>query len=391
MDREPLGSGIRVAYVTSIHPDFNARVWKMATAAAKSGAIVHLVCPWNVPNGTNREGVTIHSFPRIESRPWRPILIPLHLGRRLIPLLRNVDLVHFHDIDILPWMALLSMFKSTIYDVHENYADEMLVRDWIPRIARTPLYHVTLHVERALAKVIRNVVLAVPAQEQQFGDSRIRSYPLRNYATLQLLNRVRDDYLSRDDTVVFSGGNYESNGSMLLLDIAARVKRLRPSVKFLMVDLFASDAFRRRFMTERARLDLEDTVRLDNPVPSQEVMSLLNRATIAVAMNLRVVKQEKAIPTKLFEYMAAGLPIVSSDLPFQTALLSRHEMGLLSKPEDPDSFVSAIVRLVDNRRAAQRMGEVGRQAFVQWYSWESQLPGLISFYKSILAVANARS
>jgi len=376
---------LRVAHVTSIHSDFNSRIWKYATSLVDTGCEVHLVCPWNVAEGVGAAGVYFHPFKRVEARAQRPFLIPVRLLRRLLPLLRHVDLVHFHDIDILPWMAMLSRRIPIVYDIHENYPEEMLVREWIPRPIRVFLYHVVHWTERWLAGMIGNVVLVVPAQESRFTGGGLRQIAVRNYAAeTDFAGICTDEYLTRPDCVIFTGGNYEENGSLLLLEIASRLKALRPEVRFLVRDLFANPRFRRTFLEIRQNKGLEEYVELFKDVPPPEMKDLLNQATIGISPNLRVRKQEMALPQKLFEYMAAGLPIVCSDLPYVKDILTKHQVGLLAQPEDPESFVRAIIQLVDDRTFGCEMGVRGREAFVCSYAWKSQIPPLLHFYRLLL-------
>jgi glycosyltransferase involved in cell wall biosynthesis len=374
---------LRVLIVTSIHPDFDARVWKHARSLAAAGCQVQLICPWRVRDGEIRDGVHLKPFPRVTQRLLRPFLIPLRLGRRLLPALRDADIVHFHDIDLLPCMALVSMFRPVVYDVHENYPDEMLARDWIPRILRKPLYHIVAFAESLLARIVRNCVLVVPAQDSRFGAKRLRIIHVRNYATRELLNGVRDDYFSRKDVIVFTGGHHTYNGSLLLLDIAARTRARNLDLTFLMTDRFADENFRRRFLDEIDRLGLGGRVIIRPYVAPHDIMSLLNQGTVALSPNLRVRTQEKAIPTKLFEYMAARLPIVASDLPNQLHFVGEANAGLLARPEEPETFVDALTRLVSDRAYAHQLGLNGQRAFIERYCWETQIPSLLGFYETI--------
>jgi len=376
---------LRLAVVTSIHLDFDARIWKHARSLADHGCDVHLVCPWAIPHGEVRQGVTFHTFKRVRPRPLRPFLIPPLLGRRLLPLLREVDIIHFHDIDILPWMALLSLFKVVVYDVHENYPDEMLVRDWIPRWLRTPLYHVVGRTEILLAKIIRNCVLVAPSQNRRFSLTRLRSIHIRNYATDRLLEDIALNYQSRDNVVVFTGAHHDNNGSLLLLEIASRALQRRLSLKFLVTDRFVSESFRRRFSDEIDRRGLTDQVAIHPFVPAHDIMRVLNQATIAISPNLRVASQEMGVHTKLYEYMAAGLPIIATDLPMQREAIEGACAGILAQPEEPETFVSALATLVADRRYAYELGLNGQQAFRRQYCWESQVPALIRFYNVLLA------
>jgi glycosyltransferase involved in cell wall biosynthesis len=375
---------LRVLIVTSIHPDFDARIWKHARSLVQAGYQVRLISPWRVTDREVRDGVELRPFHRVRRRLLRPILIPLRLGRQLLPAIRDADIVHFHDIDILPWMALLSMFRIVVYDVHENYPDEMLAREWIPRLLRKPLYHIVSAAEAILARMVRNCVLVVPAQDARFPPGRLRVVHIRNYATLDLLKTVRNDYLSRKDTVVFTGAHQRSNGSLLLLDIATRSVARGLDLQFVMTDRFDDESFRRRFLAEIDRLGLSTRIVIRPFVAAHDIMSILNEGTVAISPNLRTPTQEKAIHVKLFEYMAAGLPIVASDLPNQLEFVGSANAGLLAKPEEPDTFVEALGHLVSNRAYAHQLGRNGQRAFVEKYSWESQMPALMTFYKTIL-------
>jgi glycosyltransferase involved in cell wall biosynthesis len=281
-------------------------------------------------------------------------------------------------------MALLSLVRPVVYDVHENYPDEMLGKDWIPRRLRRPLYHIVRITEGLLARVIHNCVLVTSAQDPRFSSQQLRVIHMRNYATRRLLTDVRGDYFSRKDVVAFTGTHYDNNGSMLLLDIAARTRERGLDLKFLMTDRFSSEPFRHRFLATIGRLKLADRIIIRPYVPAHEIISLLNEATIAISPNLRVPTQEKAIPTKLFEYMAAGLPIVTSNLPNQIEIIRASKAGLLATPEEPETFVEALAQLVADRAHAHQLGLNGRRAFLEKYCWESQIPSLLRFYDAIV-------
>ncbi|MCW8933018.1 MAG: glycosyltransferase family 4 protein [Gammaproteobacteria bacterium] len=374
-----------VAIVTSIHPDFDARIWKHASSLAREGIDVHLICPWSVENLSTKEGVVFHTFNKCAKRWQRPFVIPPQIGLILFPLLRQVDVVHFHDIDLLPWMTILSLGKKVVYDVHENYADEALVRHWVPKPLRWPLYYSVLYGERILSRIIGNVVLVTPYQEKNFNSPSLQKVYVKNYATKVLLESVEDNYIERDAAVIFIGSQHLNNGSMLYLEIVERVSKLRSNVKFYASDRFGSEDFRNAYLEKRRLYGLEERLELLPNVPPPQLMSILNKATIACNPNLRVPQQIKGIHTKLFEFMAAGIPVVTSDLPHQQAVIEDTNAGILAKPEDVDSFVNSICKLVDDRELCQQFGQDGQKAFIEKYSWESQMPKLIDLYNLIVS------
>jgi len=374
----------RIAIVTSIHPDFDARIWKHARMLAASGVGVDLICPWQVKDGEVIDGVTFHPFAKATSRAKRLFQVPLRVLPRLRAVLSGVDIVHFHDIDLLPWMAVVSLFKPVVYDVHENYAHEMLVREWVPVALRRPLYHAVHWGQFLLSMVVRNIVLVAPSQKPDFSNPRFRQTYIYNYASVALLDGVAGDHDSRPDAVVFIGSQHINNGSLLLLDIAEKMARKVPGVKLLATDRFSSAAFRNHITSEIEKRGLQNTLELIPNVKPHELMAVLNRATIGISPNLRVPQQIMGIHTKIFEYMAAALPVVVSDLPHQVGVVEATGAGILAQPENIDSFVDAIAALVADRARAVQYGKNGQQGFKDSYCYESQAQALLAFYDQVL-------
>lgn len=369
--------------VTSIHPDFDSRIWKHAKGLARSGYQVYFIGPWNVPLGTDYEGVHFFTFQRVAKRTLRPLLIPVRILRQLVPLLKRVQLIHFHDIDILPWMTLISFFKPVVYDVHENYPEEMMVRDWIPKRLRQVLRFAVYWVQLFCSMKIRNIVMVAPSYDSGFTSPYLRKIYFRNFATLDLLRDVAGNYMTRPAAVIFTGSQYLNNGTFLYLDIAELCQAQIPEVPFYMSDRFGTEVFRQQILDSIERRQLTNVKFIPNVKP-HELMSVLNRATIAVSPTLRVPQQIKGFHTKLYEYCAASLPIVASDLPHEIDLIEGSNCGILARPEDPQTFADAVIRLASDRELSFTLGKNGQDAFRCKFAWESELPKLLAFYDQLL-------
>ena len=86
-------------------------------------------------------------------------------------------------------------------------------------------------------------------------------------------------------------------------------------------------------------------------------------------------------PNKLFEAMAAGVPVVASDLPGMAAIVRETGCGVLCDPADPGSIASAVLSILeapDGDRAAIRDRAIA--AARGRYSWEAQLEVLLAEY-----------
>ena len=113
--------------------------------------------------------------------------------------------------------------------------------------------------------------------------------------------------------------------------------------------------------------------------------SLLARVKVGVIPLRPIANYVDAYPVKLFEYFAAGLPVVATDVPRWRAVLEAHDCGVCVPYGAPELLGAAIARLLDDDDRARAMGERARQAAEEHYSWETQAAALVALYDELLA------
>jgi len=90
-----------------------------------------------------------------------------------------------------------------------------------------------------------------------------------------------------------------------------------------------------------------------------------------------------AYSTKMFEYMARGLPVVCSNFPLWAEIVGTADCGIAVDPRDPEAIADAIRRLDEDPALARRLGENGRQAGAERYNWEAELLKLEALYRRV--------
>lgn len=88
-------------------------------------------------------------------------------------------------------------------------------------------------------------------------------------------------------------------------------------------------------------------------------------------------------PIKMFEFMAAGLPVIASDFPLWREIIEENKCGICVDPQDINAVRNACELLLSDPETAQQMGLNGHKAVEDKYSWDSEAKKLIDIYKSI--------
>ncbi|SOD95129.1 glycosyltransferase [Spirosoma fluviale] len=110
-------------------------------------------------------------------------------------------------------------------------------------------------------------------------------------------------------------------------------------------------------------------------------------ATAGLALLKPVGDYPESYTTKLFDYMALGLPVVTSDFPLYRDIIDRHRCGFCVSPYNPVQVADSLAYLIEHPTEARYMGRRGRQAVEQFYNWSTEADKLLHFYSLVLASA----
>jgi glycosyltransferase involved in cell wall biosynthesis len=117
------------------------------------------------------------------------------------------------------------------------------------------------------------------------------------------------------------------------------------------------------------------------------VADILGNARAGLLVLKPVEHEMVTLPIKLFEYMAAGIPVISSDFPVWRKIVEGAGCGLLVDPGDTDAIAGAMQWILDNPEEAQAMGDRGRRAVVDQLNWDVEAKTMSDFYRDVLRLA----
>jgi glycosyltransferase involved in cell wall biosynthesis len=179
--------------------------------------------------------------------------------------------------------------------------------------------------------------------------------------------------------VGFSGTFGLWHGIPTLAEALQRVVDARPRVCWLLV----GDGPLRRLVDDAIRQHaLGESVILPGLVPHAEMPAYLSACDVLVSPHGRQADGGEFFgsPTKLFEYMAAGRPIVASAVGQIAEVLENDATALLVDPDDAEALSNAIVRLVDDAGLRTRLGQAARQVVVERHTWRMNAERLLASF-----------
>jgi glycosyltransferase involved in cell wall biosynthesis len=191
---------------------------------------------------------------------------------------------------------------------------------------------------------------------------------------------VRD---SSAPVVAYAGHLYAWKGVDVLLRALADV----PHARGLIVGGHPNEPDLTRLQALAKTLAIDGRVTFTGLVEPGRVAALLQEADVLALPNPpSAISTRFTSPLKLFEYMAAGRPIVASDLPSVREVLHHEIDALLVPPGDHATLAAAIERLLGDGALSARLAGAALAA-APAYSWDRRAERLEAFFRAIGAAS----
>jgi len=382
-------AGLSACHVSTVHRAVDTRIfYKEARSLAVAGCDVTVVARWPHREG-HLEGVRILGLPTKENRWQRFAQLPRAVR---LALQTRADIYHLHDPELLLVAPVLRLFtgKPIVYDVHEYYPEAIPAKEYIPRLLRRPAAAAYVIVERLVTPVLAAFVQPTPMQMTLCGWTRKPKALVANYARAEHYPEPDWD-TPRSRIAVHAGSMTRSRGMGTMLQAMPRVRASCPDARLVLLGQASSPSYQQELRALAQELGLQEAVEFAGWVPFPLVRERLYSAAVGLSLLLPMADMKRCYPTKLFEYMAAGLPVVSDDLPHCRAIVEDAGCGLTVDPTDPAAVADALTYLFDHPAEAAEMGRRGRAAFLAKYTWEGEAGKLVDLYQRLARRGKAAS
>ena len=296
---------------------------------------------------------------------------------------KKPDIVHCHDFDTLPAGLLWGKFhhKPVIYDAHEHYAD--LVKPRLKGFTGRILYRWITRTELMGARISSAIITVDEILADIFLKQNKNVVIIGHYPEISMAREAAPVLRHPELRLVYVGRLSSDRGILTYTDLVRGLRQLGIPARLTLAGVFTPPPEQTLLLASLQ--GIEDAIDLIGWLPYEHIPALLQSCDIALCVLSPEERYVNALPVKLFEYMACGLPVIASNFPTIASIVGNVQCGALVEPQ---LGTQNIIRIVEdwwkNPDEARRLGENGRQAVLSRYNWERLVNRLDDLYQSII-------
>lgn len=362
----------RVCQLSSVHIRSDVRVfYKQCVSLEKAGYKVHLVVADSKGNEL-KNGVRIHDIGKAKGRLQRMLSAPLKLFFKALALRANI--YQIHDPELIPLAIALKLFtrKPVIYDIHECYPEMFLHKEYLKPWQGKLLSLGIRLLEKLAISILDRGIAATEHIAGQFKDVFI----LHNYPLLSEWQSVPESPERHNKSDICYLGNITRERG---------ITQLIRALEYVDCTLHLAGGYEPpSYREELINLPGFSKVKEYGYINRAQAAELLGSCALGVVLFDKSPNHLYSLSTKMFEYMAAGLPILVSDLPANMKLLDSAACGRYIDPSEPQEIAKAIKELLNDPAALAEMGAKGKELINTRLSWEAEMPAFLELYYSLI-------
>ncbi len=365
---------MRVLVLTSVHNPQDSRIRARQIRAM-------LDAGWTVTYAASFRGWDV--TPEPEER-LTTVDIARAVGRRRLNAYRSArrtlrthgpdhDLILLHDPELLLAARGLRL-PPVVWDVHEDTAAAVLLKPWLPRAVRALAARQIRRTER-WAEEHLHLILAEHSYQARFS----RLHPVVPNSV-----RIPAEVLpSGSESVVYIGSLTAARGARELIRLGQALRDRSDGALVLRL-VGAADPETEPYL----RIAVESgTVRWDGFLPPDQALGAMDGALAGVCLLHDTPNYRISMPTKVLEYMAHGIPVITTPLPLAAELIESAGAGIVVPFGDVPAAAQAVLALRDDPGLRARMGAAGRSVARQQFDWSVQSERFLAALTAVVGEA----
>ena len=369
----------RVLLISSVHPPTDPRIVYKIGHSLSANYEVFCVLP-NALHNSYLENVQMISLPYFQRLTWRLAFThPVILWKCLF--LRPA-IVHIFVPELIPIAFLFKLLGAkVIYEVQENLYKKFEIK----RVNNSPVYKLLFGYFDQAARSKFHLILTEKSYLAQYKNLKYPAVIVQNFVSTSFVDLYAGEKNAGDTKPVFFYSGVISMERCFDTLVAALIK-LREKHSEFHVHLFGPVRFSERDATQLPGYEsIKKHLTFHGYTDLRSLLPFASKSVAGIALLKPMADYPESYPTKLFEYMALNLPLITSDFPLYQDVIKNAKCGFCISPYDSDKLTNVMDWIICNPESARILGNNGRKAAVKKYNWISEEKSLFALYIKILA------
>ncbi len=364
----------QVVMLANGHVPYDTRIFiKEAQSLTEEGFKVSIILPYEKTE--HRNGIDILGIAPAKSGLGKLIVNPFRILRKAISQ-PSASIFCIHDSDILltGW-ALKLLGRKVIYDAHEDTPLQIQYQHWIPKILRVPYAWLYRFIEKISGWLFNAIIVAEPVIKKYFPSKK--TFLVRNFSSIESFKKLSSlyPYADRPSKLVYVGLLSEARGLFEMLE-GAKIAQSKINFEFLLGGKFSPPSLQEKVIKNYK-------VSFNGWVEFNDLPEVLYKSKIGIIVPNPNPRYKTNYPVKLFEYMAAALPVIASREGESALFVEEARCGILVDPKNTSEIAEAIQWLFQNPVEAEAMGKRGQALIFEKYNWENERAVLVRTFQHV--------
>jgi len=366
----------KVKLISSVHFALDTRIfYKYAKTLSKEYDVTIIALH---PHKETINGIQIIPFKEYKNRTLR--ILTSWFRMLLAATSKENTIYHFHDPELIPCGIIWRLMgKKVIMDIHENIADDIFDKEWLK--FKKLIYFIFDKLER-LACLLMPIVVAEKSYLKRYAKLRKDVVTIYNFVEPDFFKKFRIE--KRDPLNLFYIGIVLESRCLIEIieamqilhnkDIKVHfhcVGKVYSRVKDL-IDQHPSKEKLNGYLHFYGRMNLEDGYEISK------------QCGIGLCLIKPMSNSIESYPTKVFEYMACGIPIISSNFPLYKSIVEEKQVGKTADPLNCQSISEAIEKLIKAEEKRNLFSKNGIEVCEKEFNWEEEKNKLSALYQAIV-------